>query len=119
MVSPSPTETRDAWPFTAGVTDFGWLRLGAGDGAGAMYTDIFDPLPLPVELPPLDGAPPPWQWYSPVFLLVWQPLASNPPAWGRAYNGANLNATLAISVGQGIGLPPLILLAPPRRGCST
>lgn len=48
--------------------------------------------------------PPPWQWYSPVFLLVWQPLPSTPPPWARAHIGANANAALAISIGQRIEL---------------
>jgi hypothetical protein len=25
-----------------------------------------------------------WQWYSPVFRLVWHPCAFNPPGWGQA-----------------------------------
>lgn len=43
----------------ADATGFGWLSLGAG--VGAMYMPPLDQLPLLVELPPLEGSPPPWQ----------------------------------------------------------
>ena len=55
MVSPSPTATKGAGLFTAGVTGFGWLRLGADVGASAMYMFPRDPPLLPPEIPP----PPP------------------------------------------------------------
>ena len=63
MVSPSPSDTNVVGPAATAAMSFGSLRLGAGAGAGAgaMYIVPFDPLPLPVDPPPLDGAAPPWQ----------------------------------------------------------